>query len=84
MSDRLFIPLPIDRDLVQPLESVGSREQLGQLASSLFRAQLQAGVGAEGALLGAIGRLKVHAHMHGLTEALLMEELVAYNLEHRE
>ena len=84
MPDTLLIPLPIDRDLAEPLQSSAAREQLGQVASSFMRAQLQAGAGAEGALLDAIGRLKVHAHRNGLTESLLMEELLAYNLEGRE
>ncbi len=84
MADTTSIQLPIDRDLAPALQSPASRDQLGQLASALLRAQLRPDAAAAAPLLEAIGRLKVHAYMHGLTDDLLAEELAAYNEEGRE
>ncbi len=84
MKDPVLIPLPIDADLVGALQSDGLRAQLGHIVSGLLRAELMPALGSGPALMEAIGRVKVHAHMHGLTDALLLEELQAYNGEGRE
>ena len=73
MSDTTPISLPIDADLAPLLSGPGSdqlRLQIGRLASRMLRARTDT---AE--LIETIGRLKVHAHMRGLTDDLLAEEL---------
>ncbi len=84
MTDTVLVSLPIAADLVDTLGSDALRERLGYLASVLLRAELTSAQDADLALMEAIGRLKVHAHMHGLTDALLAEELLAFNAEWRE
>ena len=73
MSDTLMIPLPIDADLAQALAAPDAqplRLQMGRFVSRLLRARTESAL-----LLDSIGRLKVHAHMRGLTDAVLEEEL---------
>ncbi len=73
MSDTLAISLPIDADLAPLLTAPGAeslRLQLGRVASRMLRARTD-----PSALIDVIGRLKVHAHMRGLTDDILEQEL---------
>ena len=83
MPETSLVPLPIDRELVPLLQSPATRDMLGQIASSFLRGGMAGGVEGGAALIEAIGRLKVDAHVHGLTDGLLSEELTAYNSEGR-
>ena len=83
MPETVLVSLPIDRELVPLLQTAAARDMLGQIASSFMRGGLGGGMGGGADLIGAIGRLKVHAHVQGLTEGLLTEELTAYNSEGR-
>ena len=84
MSDHptTLVPLPIDADLAHTLNATPLGTQAGAIISRLIRAQLLPN-DASTSLITAIGRLKVHAHGAGLTDALLDEELTFYNAEHR-
>ncbi len=79
MSDATLVPLPIDTDLVPILNTERARLQSGRIVSRILRAQTP----HANTLMDAIGRLKTHAHMRGLTDALLEEELHAANAENR-
>jgi hypothetical protein len=74
MSHLVEVAIPVDAKVADKLRDPQQREAVGRM--------LEPDGGIE-RLMAAIVRLKADAHVRGLTDALVDEELAAYNAERR-
>lgn len=77
MDDVVEVTIPVEAHAAAALADAGTREMVGRLVSRMLRAD------GTDRLMDAIARLKADAHARGLTDAIVDEELAAYNAERR-
>lgn len=78
MGNIVEITIPVDETAATALRDPLKREALGRLVSRWLQ-----DAGDPEALFAAFERLKADAHVRGLTDQIVDEELEAYNAERR-
>jgi len=78
MTTLIVVAIPVEEKVAAKLRDPQQRAAVGRMLSRML--EPDAGVDR---LMGAIERLKADAHARGLTDALVDEELDAYNAERR-
>jgi hypothetical protein len=79
MDEIVNVNIPVEADVAKALDNLHTREAVGRAVSRMLRPQ-----GGEDPLLAAMAKLSLEAERRGLTQAILDEELAAYNAERRE
>jgi hypothetical protein len=79
MDDIVNVSIPVEADVAKALNTPRTREAVGRVVSRMLRP-----CGGEDPLLAAMERLGLEAERRGLTQAMIDEELAAYNAERRE
>jgi hypothetical protein len=79
MDDTIQVSIPVEAEVAAALADARTREAVGRVVSRLVRPR-------EGVdpLIAAMERLSAEAERRGLTQAILDEELAAYNAERRQ
>jgi hypothetical protein len=78
MSETVDVTLPVEPGAAAALNDAATRALVGQVVSRMLRpASVER-------LTEVITALKAEAHARGLTDAVIDEELAAYNAERRE
>ncbi len=78
MDNTVEVSIPIEADAAAVLGDARAREAIGRVVSRMLRPSEDADP-----LLAAMERLSAEAAQRGLTQAVLDEELAAYNAERR-
>lgn len=78
MDDRVEVGIPVEADAAAVLGDARARKAIGRVVSRMLRPSEDADP-----LLAAMERLTAEAARRGLTQAVLDEELAAYNAERR-
>lgn len=78
MSNLIEVAIPVEEKVAAKLRDPQQREAVGRMLSRML--EPEAGIER---LIAAIERLKADAQARGLTDALVDEELDAYNAERR-
>lgn len=79
MGDTVEVSIPVEAEAAAALADARTREAVGRVVSRMLRPN-----GDADPLLRAMERLSAGAERRGLTQAILDEELAAYNAERRE
>lgn len=79
MDNTVEISIPVEADAAAILGGARAREAIGRVVSRMLRPNEDADP-----LLAVMERLSADAARRGLTQAILDEELAAYNAERRE
>lgn len=79
MDNTVEVSIPVEADAAAALGDVRAREAIGRVVSRMVRPSADADP-----LLEAMERLSADAARRGLTQAILDEELAAYNAERRD
>lgn len=77
MDDIVEVSIPVEAEAAAALADARTREAVGRIVSRML------GPASADRLMDAIARLKADAHARGLTDAIVDEELAAYNAERR-
>jgi hypothetical protein len=76
MSDTIEVPIPVDAAAAEALRDPMKRKQMGRIISQLLKPD-----DSVARLFNAMDRLAEDARAQGLTDAIVEEELAAYNAE---
>ena len=79
MENTVDISIPVEADAATALNSERVRKAIGRVVSRMLRPTK-----TDDPLLAAMERLSADAAKRGLTQAVLDEELAAYNAERRD
>ena len=78
MDNTVEVSIPVEADAAAALGDARTREAIGRVVSRMVRPNADTDP-----LLAAMERLSADAAKRGLTQAILDEELAAYNAERR-
>ena len=79
MDNTVEVTIPVEADAAAALGDMRAREAIGRVVSRMLRPD-----GNADPLLAVMERLSAEAAKRGLTQAILDEELAAYNAERRD